>query len=189
MFFISVLFVVLCSLCLYVVLLLLFTWLLTDHVYKQELNWTELLCVLHLWQVLTLFSTVLYKYIKAHYLYISLFIYLLNILDFVGIHLWLIIKEFQMDMHDFVCYTFKSNFVTATNSKLILRENPYYFWRTCWRTCFCHAIIAVMFIVFALLTATSEGRPLPLLKFAECLVTDYCVRLRPCWGRGLAEVR
>jgi hypothetical protein len=119
-FFISLLFVVLCSLCLYVELLLLFTWLLTHHVHKQEWNWTELLCVLHLWQVLTLLSTVLYKYIKAHYLYISLFIYLLNILDFVGIHLWLIIKEFQMDMHGYMCYTFKSNFVTATNSKLIL---------------------------------------------------------------------
>jgi hypothetical protein len=40
--------------------------------------------------------------------------------------------------------------------------------------------MAVMFIVFALLAATSEGRQSPLLKFAVCLVTEYCVRLRPC---------
>lgn len=85
-----------------------------------------------------------------------------------------------MDMHGYMCYAFKSNFVTANNSKLILHENPYYFWRTCRRTCFCHAIMAVMFIVFALLAATSEGRQSPLLKFAVCLVTEYCVRLRPC---------
>jgi len=39
MVFVSVQFIVLCSLHLYVVqLLLLFTWLLTQHVYKQELN-------------------------------------------------------------------------------------------------------------------------------------------------------
>jgi hypothetical protein len=61
-----------------------------------------------------------------------------------------------MDMHCYLCYAFRSNFVIATNSKLTLQENPYYFWRTCRRTCFCQAIMAVMFIVFALLTATSD---------------------------------
>jgi len=29
-------------------------------------------------------------------------------------------------MHGHMCYVFKYSFVTATNSKLILRENPYY---------------------------------------------------------------
>jgi len=85
-----------------------------------------------------------------------------------------------MDMHCYMCYAFTSNFVTATNSKLILHENPYYFWRTCQRTCFYHAIMAIMFIVFALLTANSDGRLSLLLKCAVCLVTDYCVRLRSC---------
>jgi hypothetical protein len=86
-----------------------------------------------------------------------------------------------MDMHGYMGYAFKSNFVTSINSKLILHENPYYFWRTSWRTCFCHAKMAVMFIGFAVLSATSEGRPSPLLKFAVSPATDYCVRLAaPC---------
>lgn len=82
-------------------------------------------------------------------------------------------------MHGYMCYAFKSNFVTATNSKLILHDNPYYFWRTCQRTCFCLAIMALKFIVSTLLTATSEVRPSPPLKFAVCVVTDYRVRLKP----------